>query len=143
MPGLNDFPARGRVKAVKDGNVIFLPSNTTYELSLRAADAPITEQTGRLVSAEIRVAAGKIYTVPSGGGFITPIYGTPRIIQGRIVHIEGNVLVMRAGTYIIVELPKNDDAIDLSEGAIKVGSIVNVVAEPGASIALAPALAPV
>jgi hypothetical protein len=83
------------------------------------------------LSATIRAKARKIYTVPSGGGFITPLFGSPRIIQGRAVYVSDSLVVIRAGCPIVIELPKADDALDLEEGPISAGSIVNAVVFPG------------
>jgi len=48
--------------------------------------------------------------------------------------VEHGLVVIRAGAVVVVELPAADDALDLQEGPIAVGSIVNVVAEPGATM---------
>ena len=89
-----DFPARGKVIRVVDDNaVIFAPSNTTYELKLVTAskyDGPV----GSLIDAIIRGNARKCWTVASGGNFITPIHGPPRIVP-RVVPRPALVFVPR------------------------------------------------
>jgi hypothetical protein len=138
MPSSLDFPARGKVIAVEDGAVIFAPSNTTYQLKLltkTAYDGPVNA----LVDAYIRVSARKLWTMATGGNFITPIHGPTRIIQGRVKYLDQTQLVVQAGAPIIVELPKADSAYDLNNGAIAVGSMVNATVLPGASFALAKA----
>jgi hypothetical protein len=132
MAQASDFAARGKVTAVIDGKIVFAPSNTNYAIQLtpvRPYDGPI----GQLISANIRVKARKVYTVPSGGGFISPLFGPPRTIQGRAVHVENGMVVIRAGLPVMVELPTANDSVDLEEGPIAVGSLVNAVALPGAS----------
>ena len=47
-------------------------------------------------------------------------------------------MVVQACAPIIVQLPADEDAYDLASGDLTVGSLVNVVALPGAK--LAPAL---
>jgi hypothetical protein len=84
----------------------------------------------------IRVKARKAYSVPSGGNFITPLYGPPKIIQGRVRAIDGNAIVVQAGTPVHVTLPAESSAVELANGAIAVGTIVNVVAFPGATFEL-------
>jgi hypothetical protein len=74
-----------------------------------------------------------VYTVPSGGNFIQPISGEPRIVQGRVVWLSEKQLLLRAGTHVLVDLPREDSAIELGDGEIAVGSMVNVVALPGAT----------
>jgi hypothetical protein len=132
MASAKDLAARGKVTAVKDGIVVFAPSNTNYQLHLQAAK-PYRGPIGQLISAVIRVKARKIYTVPSGGGFISPLFGPPRTIQGRALLVENGTLVLRAGVPVEIELPKSDDAIDLEEGPIGLGTMVNAVALPGAT----------
>jgi hypothetical protein len=124
--------ARGTVTAVKNGQVVFAPSSTNYELHLQTSQ-PYQGPVGQPILARIRVQARKIYTVPSGGGFISPLFGPPRTIQGRALHVDAGLVVIRAGVPIAVELPEKDDAVDLSEGPIAVGAIVNVAAMPGAA----------
>jgi hypothetical protein len=90
------------------------------------------------VEGVIRVKARKAYTVPSGGNFITPIFGPPRIIQGRVRGVDGNGIVLHAGVAIQVELPAEASAVELANGSIAVGgAMVNVVALPGATFQLA------
>jgi hypothetical protein len=72
--------------------------------------------------------------VPSGGNFIAPIFGPPRIIQGRVKWLDEQMLVVQAGAMIVAELPLEDQAIDLANGVIGVGTLVNVTAMPGATI---------
>ena len=126
--------ARGKVTAVKDGVVVFVPANSNYELSLLAPKyaGPVDQ----LIRGRIRVTARKILTVPSGGNFIAPIFGPPRTIQGRVRSIAPNEMVVHAGAEVVVELPKADSAFDLNHGPISVGTIVNVTALPGARFEL-------
>jgi len=133
MASATDFTARGKVTAVRDGGVVFAPSGTNYELHLAVA-RPYTGPVNQLLTATVRAQARKIYTVPSGGGFISPLFGPPKTIQGRALFVEQNVVVIKAGSNlpIIVDLPANDDAVDLSEGQITVGNLLNAVAFPDA-----------
>ena len=133
MASVMDFPARGKVIGTKGDNIIFNPSNTNYELYLDgASSAPLNVP----VRAMIRAAARRLWTVPSGGNFIAPIFGPPRTVQGRVQLVDGNQLVVHAGTSIVVTLPSEDVALDLSSGPIGVGTLVNFVALPGATIEL-------
>jgi hypothetical protein len=138
MPSSTDFPARGKVIRVDDGSVIFAPSNTTYELKLLTAgryDGPVNH----LMDVYIRGNARKVWTVASGGNFITPIQGPTRILQGRIKYIDGKTMVVQAGAPVIVELPTADTALDLNNGPLAVGQLVNATILPGASFQLATA----
>lgn len=124
-------PARGKVIEARASLVIFQPRATNYELHLEAVGeykGPI----GKATQGVIHVKARKLYTVPSGGNFIAPILGPPRIIQGRVVAISPAQVVLQAGAWIVVDLPAEPHAIDLGSGSIEQGAIVNVVAFPGA-----------
>jgi hypothetical protein len=135
MPNVADFPAAGRVLLTDADSLVFQPANSTYELKLIVGskyDGPLNQR----IQCLIRVNARKVYTVPSGGNFISPIFGPPRIIQGRIKYLEETVMVLQAGTSIVVELPHADSAFDLVNGPLAVGVLANVVALPGARIEL-------
>src|SRR5215207_5021698 len=97
------FPARGKVTAVKDGMVHFAPAGTNYELHLAAPgySGPVSASTRGL----IHLVARKVWTVPSGGNFIAPIFGTPRTVQGMIRAIADRSIVVHAGVPMVVELP--------------------------------------
>ena len=126
--------ARGKVTGTKDGTITFVPANTAYELHLVAPgySGPVNT----LVDGVIRVTARKAYTVPSGGNFISPIYGPPRTIQGRVRAIDGNTIVVQAGTPVYVTMPAEQSAVEMANGTITVGSLVNVMALPGATFEL-------
>lgn len=127
--------ARGRVIAAKDGVVHFAPSGTNYELHLAAPNyaGPV----GQLVAGVIRVAARKVWTVPSGGNFISPIFGQPRTIQGRVRAIDERSIAVQAGVPMVIELPTEEPGYDLANGPIALGVMVNVMALPGARFELA------
>ena len=128
--------ARGKVIRTQDGLVVFNPSGTSYELQLLTS-AGYSGPVGKPVKCIIRVKARKVYTVPSGGSYITPIFGPPRIVQGLVRSASRDALVVHAGAPIHIELPAADHAIDLDEGQIAVGRMVNVVCEPGARVEFA------
>jgi hypothetical protein len=136
MASETDFPARGKVTRVEDDAVVFAPANTTYELLLRTPLGRYDGPVQALVDGVIRSVARKLYTVPSGGAFVTPIQGPPKIVQGRVRHIEPRYLVLQAGTTFLVKLPENGSAIDLATGPIRIGSLVNAVLLPGTTLEL-------
>ncbi|MGA2442394.1 MAG: hypothetical protein ABSH08_15680 [Tepidisphaeraceae bacterium] len=133
----NGFLARGKVVEAKDSIVVFQPADTNYQIHLQTA-RPYTGPIGQLIDARIRAKARKVYTVPSGGGFISPIFGSPRTLQGRALHVEDRQIIIRAGVAISVELPQPETAVDLSAGPIAVGSMINVAALPGTTFELVP-----
>jgi hypothetical protein len=134
QPTLESIPANGKITGTTAGVVKFAPSNTNYVLHLAAPD--VSGPLDTLLDGIIRVAARKVYTVLSGGNFISPIFGPPKTIQGRVRALDGRSMVVQAGTPIHVELPPEASAVELANGPITVGSLVNVVALPGATFEL-------
>jgi hypothetical protein len=132
----NGYLARGKVVEAKESSVVFAPSDTNYQLHLLTSGR-YTGPMNQIVEARIRAKARKVYTVPNGGGFISPIYGSPRLIQGRALAVEDRQIVLRASVPITIDLPTNDIAVNLDEGPIAVGAIVNVVTMPDATFELA------
>jgi hypothetical protein len=130
MPKATDFPAVGKILSRDDTSVVFNPQNTNYELKLQIANysGPIAQR----IEGFITISARKLYTVPSGGNFIAPIFGPPRIVQGRVKYLDEKEMVVQAGTQIIVQFPADEDAYDFANGDLTVASLVNVVALPGA-----------
>jgi len=47
------------------------------------------------------------------------------------LHVEDRQIVIRAGVPIAVDLPQPESAIDLDDGPIEVGAMINVAALPG------------
>jgi hypothetical protein len=137
MASINDFPARGKVIQVRSDSIIFAPSNTNYELKL-LIDSTYDGPVNTVVDVFIRVLARKIWTVSSGGNFIAPIQGPPRIVQGRIKYLDPKIMVIHAGLPVQVELPAADTAIDLNRGELAIGSLANAALMPGAKLLLAP-----
>jgi hypothetical protein len=133
MPTSTDFPARGKILRVAGNAVIFAPSNTTYELKLLTA-VPYTGSIGTLVDVRVQLRARKLWTVASGGNFVTPIQGPTRIVQGRIKYLDSAVMVVQAGLPVMVQLPASDNQYDLNNGALAVGQLVNATILPGAAI---------
>jgi len=127
--------ASGKVTAVKDGKIIFAPTGTNYELEL--ACPRYAGPVGKPVKGIVRVQARKVWTVPSGGNFITPLFGPPKIIQGRVRSLDARRLVVQAGTPITVELPDDDTVYDMANGAIAENVMVNVTAFAGGEFELA------
>ena len=131
-----DFPAKGKITGVRDGQAVFHPAGTNYELHLNLVDGQPLTESDRPVEVTIRVRARKVWTVPSGGNFIAPIFGPPKIIQGRVKWLDERTLVVHAGTNFVVEMPGSDQALDLANGPIAVGTMVNVTVMPGATLEL-------
>jgi hypothetical protein len=136
MPSERDFPARGKIIAIQDRTVVFAPANSNYELRLETEGSLDGASVGITLDAVIRVPARKLWTVPSGGNFIEPIFGPPRKVQGRIKYLDEDRMVVQAGAPIAVALPTDPAAYDLVRGPLTVGGLVNVAVLPGATFEL-------
>ncbi len=131
MPTVCDFPACGKIIAMENRAVVFAPANTNYEIRLDAEGSLDGAQIGVMTEGLIRLDARKVWTVPSGGNFISPIFGPPRTVQGRIRYLDDNQMVIQAGVPIVVRLPSDPDAYDLVRGPLTVGILVNIAAQSG------------
>jgi hypothetical protein len=137
MPSVNDFAAKGKILSVSDGIVVFNPAGTNYELRLEARGDMSAAPLNVPIEGFIRVVARKVWSVQSGGNFISPIFGPPRTLQGRIRLLEGDEMVLHASMPIIISLPLDDAVYDLNNGPLKVNGLANVAAAPGATFELA------
>jgi hypothetical protein len=135
MADPTDRPARGKVTGIIDSMVVFNPVNTTYRMHL-LVDGGYSGELNKPIQAIVRVTARKVYTVPSGGNFVVPIFGPPRILQGRVLSVQDKVMMIHAGLPVMVDLPAAETAIDLDNGYIAVGAMVNVTVLPGARFKL-------
>jgi hypothetical protein len=132
MPDPLQFVARGKIVRLLLDAVVFNPTGTNYQIHLRTGEHKYAGPVGELIECRIRLSARKIWTVPSGGLFVTPIFGSPRIVQGSVKYADTRVIVVHAGTHFVIEAPTSPSAIDEPIGPITVGGMVNVTALPGA-----------
>ena len=134
------FTAKGKVTSVRDDGhvVVFAPANTNYEIHLTSAEGKYVGPIGKPVEGIIRAKARKVWTVASGGNFISPLFGEPRTIQGRVRATPSDeTLIVHAGTDFHLELPGNGIGVDLTAGPIRAGVMVNVMAMPAPTCELA------
>lgn len=132
-----DFPARGKILHVQDNVVVFNPAGTTYELQLVNMGGDLPSPSNSTIHCHIRAVARKIWTIATGGNFITPIIGTPRIAQGRVRYLDEGTAVIQAGAPIIIALPADAAAFDLINGPVTPNSMINATLLPGATFELA------
>jgi hypothetical protein len=126
-------PARGKILAVEPAGIVFQPVGGNYRLHLQTLGGKTAAPLNTILEGVIRATVRKIYTVPGGGSFVTPIYGPPHIVQGRIVGLDEQSMVVNAGVPFHLQLPAESSAYDLSNGPLAVGALVNVVLIPGAT----------
>jgi hypothetical protein len=142
MPSPLDFPARGRILRIENDRVVFNPSGTAYELHLVAAGPDLPAPSAYTISACIRATARKVWTMPGGGNFVTPIFGPPKVVQGMVRYLEERLAIVQAGVPILLALPAADVDFDLSSGPVVPGGIINATTFPGATIQVARMPAP-
>jgi hypothetical protein len=135
MTVTEDSISKGKILRQEAGRVVFSPANTSYELHLEAPG--YAGPTDKPVKGVIRATARKVYTMPSGGNFVTPILGTPRIVQGRVITLDEKTITLQAGARFVITLPTGTDTVDLHTGGISAGSLVNAVLLPGAMFEVA------
>jgi hypothetical protein len=141
MTETTSIPLTGRGKIASlgvGGIVVFAPSNTKYELHLLVTGGRYEGPVGKPIEGIIRVKARKLWSVPSGGNFVSPLFGEPRTIQGRVRQMSDGMLVVHAGTNFHIELPTGSSGIELTSGPISIGTMVNVMAMPDATFELSP-----
>ena len=126
--------AEGVVSSADKGSVVFSPAGTNYQLHLQAGTDVVTGPTTKGV---ITVKARKVWTIPAGGSFMQPLVGSPRVVQGRVKAVEGGRLIVQAGTVVSVQLPADPTALDLKNGPLVPGVMVNITTFPDAGFALA------
>jgi hypothetical protein len=124
--------AQGTVKSVDAEQVILHVAGTNYELQLGLSGSRALA-IGEDLRGVIRAKALKVWTTSGGGSFIVPLFGPPRVIQGRVKAIDGKYIIVQAGTLIHIELPENKTAYDLKHGAVVAGAMVNITTDGGAS----------
>jgi hypothetical protein len=132
-----DFPARGKVIRVEGNIVVFNPAGSTYELHLANKGPEMPTPSQYAVSAYIRCTVRKLWTMPTGGNFVTPIFGPPKVVQGMVRYLEERLAVVQAGVPVILSLPAEDSAYDLTSGPVTPGNIINATLLPGATFELA------
>ena len=133
---------KGRVVSANGPTVVFKPVSSTYELHLTNVGGDYAGPIDAPIKAVLRGTARKVYTVPSGGLFVTPILGPTRIVQGRVTDVTEGGLAVQAVATVNVTLPKTPGLVEMARGPIAQGSLVNVVLQPGATFELASAPEP-
>jgi hypothetical protein len=137
MPSPLDFPARGKILSVSGNIVIFNPAATNYELQLLNQGPQATVASNATVSCYIRCQARKVWTMATGGNFITPIFGPPRVVQGRVRYLDETLAVIQAGAPVILTWPPDPVAFDLVNGDVLPGKMINATLLQGATFELA------
>lgn len=86
----------GTQMAGKPEHVVLSFPNTSYRVHLRPTE-PIRTEVGKRIVGVVQADVRRIDVVGTGGRFVEPVYGRPRRVQGTVVGIEGDRLVVNAG----------------------------------------------
>ncbi len=84
------------------GHVVISIPDTSYQLRL-VADGAITARVGHRIVGKIGVKARRIDVVTTGGRYVEPVSGHPRRVQGTIIAVEGDRVVVNAAVPIWCE----------------------------------------
>lgn len=72
--------------------------NTSYSLHLQPTGAmPSGERIGKRLIGTIRAKARRIDIVGTGGRYVEPVFGRPRRVQGTVLKITADAVVVDAG----------------------------------------------
>lgn len=93
-----DVPAT----ATKPGFIRVAIPNTNYDLHL-VPSGPVTTPVGKRLIGRIGAKALRMDVVQTGGRFVEPVYGRPRRVQGTVIAVDGDAVVVDAGVPIHCE----------------------------------------
>jgi hypothetical protein len=104
--------------ATKPGYIKFGVPNTSYELHLIPA-CTISAPVGKRLLGIIKVQARRIDVVQTGGRYVEPVMGRPRRVQGTVVKVVGDAVVVDAGVPIhITPTDSRQSAAQFSPGQL-------------------------
>ena len=113
-----------------DGDKIILAiPSTDYQIHLMCSGNTAT-QVGKRIQGVINIKALRMHKASAGGSFIEPIYGHPRVVQGRVLAIDlaKNRLLCEVVVPMWVEPFDGQSAADFNAG-----DMVNFYAQSGAT----------
>jgi hypothetical protein len=93
------FGANVAETATKPAYVTINVPNTSYELHLRPVGA-VKAESGKRIVGVIHAKARRIDLTQTGGQFIEPVMGRPRRVQGTVIAVVGDAVVVNAGVPI-------------------------------------------
>lgn len=79
----------------------FAVPNTSYSLYLQPLGGmPSGERIGKRLIGTIRAKARRIDVVGTGGRYVEPVFGRPRRVQGTIIRVTSDAIVVDGGVPI-------------------------------------------
>ena len=121
---------RGVLEAFADDTIIISLPHTEYRLHLvpTVPAAAITTPIGKRLKGTIHAKALRMFKAAGGGQFIEPLEGAPRIVAGRVLHVDaaGRRLLVDVAAPMWMTLADDNDP-----GEFAVGDMVNCYVESG------------
>ena len=87
--------------ATAPAHVVVSFPNTSYRTHLLPA-APVSTEPGKRILGVIRCRARRIDKVTTGGRYLEPVYGRPRRVQGSVIAVQGDSVVVDASVPVHV-----------------------------------------
>lgn len=104
-PSLARGTLAGRLDATltKPAMIKFAVPNTSYELHLLPV-GEVHSNVGKRLIGIIKASARRVDVVGTGGQFVEPVFGRPRRVQGTVVAVTADAIVVDAGVTIHLNL---------------------------------------
>lgn len=98
------------------------------ELQLQGDSGNLAERIGKRIAGVIRGKALRMWQATAGGCFIEPVWGSPRIVQGRVlaVDVQANAILLDLVFPAWVELEASQTA-----GSFQTGDMLNFYVSSG------------
>lgn len=87
----------------KPAMIKFAVPNTSYELHL-LPDGAVHSNIGKRLIGVIKASARRVDVVGTGGQFVEPVFGRPRRVQGTVVGLTADAIVIDAGVTMHLSL---------------------------------------
>ncbi len=124
--------ACGCLVSVDDRRIVLAIPNTDYQLHLvpTVPASQITTPPGKRIYGVIEAKALRMHNAHGGGLYIEPVYGVPRIVQGRALAVdkERNRLLMNLAVPVWVTMHEGQRAEDIA-----LNQLANFYVETGAT----------
>ena len=122
--------ARGVLESLADDELVLAIPHSNYRLHLvptvpaSEVDVPL----GKRIQGVIEARALRIHPARGGGRFIEPVWGAPRIVAGKVIHVDqpNHRVLVSASVPMWVTAPDGQDL-----GVLEEGQLVNFYVRSG------------
>ncbi len=125
--------ARGVLEEVREDRLVLAIAHTDYRLHLvpTVPAARLQPHLGKRVKGTIHARALRIHPAAGGGRFIEPVWGTPRIVAGKVLSADPGT--KEAVIDLTVPFVVRTMEEQVFEGILEPGRLVNFYVETGAT----------